>query len=450
MTFRPDKHQLRAVREFLRGSYMLVWEPGVGKTWPVIEAAATIRGQTLCIVPAHLRDQWHEACQKFAPELAPCILENLDSKIEESTFLDSDFLICSYEYVSHVPRWKQLRGRKWMNIAIDEAHYLIRQSATRTVAILGAKRESPGALVRATEATWLLTGTPFTFPNEIYPILSRVFPTAIKRTDGTGLMTAREWENQFCVVETTRFGEKVVNAKNVRELRRRLAPVLDKVRISEVHPGGNVTDVVSIRGNLSQLTRGLDPELLDRYEALRKILEDDEIPDSEKLAELDNSGLDMAQLRHNIALAKVTPTVEMVRFELEAYPGKVCVYGWHREPLKALAASLKAPLIFGGITPKAKRDALTRFQNDPRCRVLCGQIGAIGTGTDGLQHSASRGIFMEASWRYLENKQVVHRLFRRGQLNDTYHTLLSLHGSVDDHVARVLKRNADIISRALD
>lgn len=409
-----------------------------------------MNGQSLAIVPAHLRDQWHGAVMRFAPELRPLVLEKLDVPITREQLQNHDFIICSYEYASHVPRWRQLRGHKWQNLAIDEAHYLIRQSSNRTKAIFGAKVTSPGALVRAAGAVWPLTGTPFTFPNEIFPLLSRVFPEATRRYDGTGYMTAREWENQFCVVETTRFGEKIVDAKNIDELRFRLAPYLDKVRLSEVHPGGNATDHIPIRGDLSKLTQGLAPEFLDQYQTLTEILADPDIPDPEKLAALDNSGLDMAQLRHNIAVAKVAATAEMVRFELEAHPGKVCVYGWHREPMKALAKSLKAPLIFGGITPKAKREAIERFQTDPRCRVLCGQISAVCTGTDGLQQAARRGIFMEASWRYLENKQAVHRLFRRGQTADTYHSFLSLSGSVDEYVARVLKRNAEIVSRALD
>lgn len=436
-----------------------MWAPGVGKTWPVVEAARRTGGSTLAIVPAHLRDQWRDAVHAVDPwavELNPYVLgeDGLDTPIPKAVFANYNFIIASYEYVSHEPRWRQLRGMKWENIAIDECHYLIRQSSTRTQAILGKTPTSKGALVRASSATWYLSGTPFTFPNEIYPILSRSFPKAVERPAHyrqRGMMTAREWENEFCVVETTRFGEKIVDAQNVPELRDRLAPYLDKVRLGDVHSGGNVTDTIPIRGDLRKLLAGLDRETLALYDTLESVMRDDEIPDDEKLKWLDkHSGLDMAQLRHNIAVAKVIPTAEMVQFELAAYPGKIVVYGWHREPMAALAKRLKAPLIYGGITQKAKDAARERFQEDPSCRVLCGQIGAIGTGTDGLQHVSHRGIFMEASWAYRHNKQAIHRLFRRGQGSDTYHSFLSLHGSVDERVARVLKRNAEIISRALD
>jgi hypothetical protein len=456
--FRPDEHQLRAVRNMCRGSYMLVWDPGVGKTWPVLEAARRCGGSTLAIVPAHLRDQWVDKAREVDPwgeELTPYVLgeDGLDTPIPKEVFANFNFLIASYEFVSHEPRWRQLRGMKWENIAIDECHYLIRQTSTRTQAILGKTPSSRGALVRASKATWLLSGTPFTFPNEIYPIVSRIFPEATRRPPGhqAGFMTAREWENEFCVVETTRFGEKIVDAKNVPDLRRRLNPFLDKVRLGEIHSGGNVTDTIPIRGSLSKLLAGLDSETLALYETLEEIMRDDDIPDEEKLNWLhDHSGLDMAQLRHNIAVAKVAPTAEMVEFELATNPGKIVVYGWHREPMASLAKRLKAPLIYGGMTQKAKDGARDLFANDPRCRVLCGQISAIGTGTDGLQTVARRGIFMEQSWRTLHNKQCIHRLFRRGQPDDTYHSFLSLHGSVDERVARVLKRNAEIISRALD
>lgn len=454
-----DEHQVRAVRKMCKGSIFLCWDAGCGKTLPVIEAARRCGGSTLAIVPAHLRDQWADACRAVDPwgeELTPYVLgeEGLKEPIRKEVFRNFNFIIASYEYVSHEPRWRQLRGMKWENIAIDECHYLIHQSSTRTQAILGKTPNSRGALVRASKAQWYLSGTPFTFPNEIYPILSRSFPEAIKRGPEEripGYMTAREWENKFCVVETTRFGEKIVDAQNVPDLRARLAPYLDKVRIGEVHPGGNVTDTIPIRGDLSKLLAGLEPEMLAMYEALENVMRDDDIPDDEKLNWLhDHSGLDMAQLRHNIAVAKIAPTAEMVEFELATYPGKIVVYGWHREPMLALSRRLKAPIIMGGQTDRKKDAARDAFTNDPRCRVLCGQIGAIGTGTDGLQQVARRGIFMEASWRALHNKQCIHRLFRRGQPGDTYHSFLSLHGSVDERVARVLKRNAEIISRALD
>lgn len=445
-SFAPDRHQLRAVDRMLRGSTLLVWDPGVGKTWPCIAAAESTPGHTLAIVPAHLRQQWHDKVIEHST-LVPIILE----KTTEPARLDrGDFFICSYEYASQVPRWRELRGHKWTNLILDEAHYLARQSATRTQAILGPRATSAGALYRAAGAVWLLTGTPFTFPDEIYPILSRIFPKAIQRPDGTGPMNRREWENRFCVVEQTNFGEKIVAAQNVPELRERLAPFLDKVRLSEVHPWGNAVDTVTITGDLTKLTTGLDPALLDQYQAISEILADDEIPDDEKLAELEICGLDMAQLRHNIALAKVRATAEMVAFELETTPGKIVVYGWHREPMRALAQALKAPIIQGGTTDKGRREAVERFVNDPRCRVLCGQISAIGTGTDGLQQAAHRGIFMEQSWRFLENKQAMHRLYRRGQKKDTYHTFLSLHGTVDEYVARVMRRKAENVRRALD
>lgn len=444
--FTPDAHQLRAVRRMRKGSTLLVWDPGVGKTWPCIAAAESLKGDTLAIVPAHLRQQWHDKVREHS-RLRVKVLDGTKSKAD---LTGADFFICSYEYASQVPRWRELRSHKWANLVIDEAHYLARQSATRTVAILGAKANSPGALFRAADATWLLTGTPFTFPDEIYPILSRIFPAAIEREDGTGRMNRREWENQFCVVDVTNFGEKVVGTRNVPDLRRRLEPHLDKVRLSEVHPHGNVTDSVTLNGDLTKLTAGLSPELLDQYQAITEILADDGIPDDEKLAELEICGLDMAQLRHNIAVAKVAPTADMVRFEWETRPGKIVVYGWHREPLRELSRQLKVPIIQGGMSDSAKADAIDRFVNDPRCRGLCGQISAIGTGTDGLQVASNRGLFMEQSWRFLENKQAIHRLYRRGQSSDTHHTLLGLHGTVDDYVARVMRRKAESVRRAID
>lgn len=447
-------HQDRVIPKMIRSNFMLVWDPGAGKTLPVLVAAFNLLpAQTLCIVPAHLRDQWAEQAGVYTPLMRVVILDETKKKIPDSVFRDADMVICSYEYASTLARWKQLRRHRWGAIAIDEAHYLMYEDAKRVRAILGQRGDTNG-LVFAADVVWPLTGTPFTFPNQIYPILSRLFPEAIERDrdEGDGLMTPREWENKFCVVEQTSFGAKIVNAKNIPELRRRLAPVLDKAKLRDITPDlpPLTVDTIPIRGSLKGLTAGLDADLLDQYEMLVEILGDDRISDQDKLTELNESGLVMAQLRHTIATVKVKSTVELIRAELANGVDKLLVFGFHREPLKALARELDAPLIFGGITDRKKANAKDDFIYDRGCRVLAGQISAIGTGTDGLQHVAHRSIFMEASWRYLENKQCIHRLFRKGQKLPCYTSFLSLLNSVDEYVGRVLAKNAEIISKALD
>jgi superfamily II DNA or RNA helicase len=462
--FRATDYQSKAIPEMVRGDYMLVWDPGTGKTYPTIIAADYCGGPHLTICPAHLRDQWASQVERFTPWSRVRILE----KTKEPADLDgADFVICSYEYVTAtertgktaIPRrWRELRRHKWASMAWDEAHALMHDSANRTRALLGANPDSREGLAFAAERVWPLTGTPFTFPNEAFPIVSRLFPGATKRDGQSGYMTAREWENRFCVTKPVvdqrtgrSFGEKVVGAQNVPELRRRLAPYLSKVRLSDIHDRGEIIDTVQVRGDLRGLLKGLDPETLAQYEALSAILENDEIPEGEKLRALgDNSGLVMAQLRHHIAVAKINPTLEIVRHEAAKGVDKILVFGWHREPLKAFADKLGAPLIYGTMPKRSKARALESFLTDPKCKFLAGQIGAIGTGTDGLQDVCRRSFFMESSWAYRDNKQARHRTYRMGQRFDAHTTFISLRGSVDEYVARVLARNADTVSRVLD
>jgi superfamily II DNA or RNA helicase len=203
------QHQRRAIPKMLSGNVMLVWDPGTGKTYPVLMAAQFLADPVLAIVPAHLRDQWEDQAREHAPLLNVQILDKLAQPFE---WQFQDLVICSYEYASHLPRWRELRQIKWGALAIDEAHYLMNLDANRSRALLGAKMGETHGLVFAADYVWPLTGTPFTFPNQIYPILSRLFPDAIKRParNGPGLMTAREWENEFCIVAPgdKGFGEK--------------------------------------------------------------------------------------------------------------------------------------------------------------------------------------------------------------------------------------------------
>jgi hypothetical protein len=446
------QHQRRAISKMLSGNVMLVWDPGTGKTYPVLMAAQFLADPVLAIVPAHLRDQWEDQAREHAPLLNVEILDKLAQPFE---WQFQDLVICSYEYASHIPRWRELRQIKWGALAIDEAHYLMCLDANRSRALLGAKMGETHGLVFAADYVWPLTGTPFTFPNQIYPILSRLFPDAIKRParNGPGLMTAREWENEFCIVAPgdKGFGEKVVGAKNIPELRARLAPYLDKIKLEDcADMKGLTVDTIPVKGELRDLTDGLTRDELKDYFVLLEILEDDDIPHREKLAAIDESGLVMAQLRHNIAMVKIPSTIDIVRGELQSGVDKLLLLGWHRKPLETLSDRLNAPIIYGGMPSRAQKAAKDRFINDPACTVLCGQISTIGTGTDGLQAVCHRTIFHEASWAYRENKQCIHRTYRKGQRLPCHSSFTVLKGSVDEYVARVLKKNAEIVSRALD
>lgn len=451
--FRALPHQLKIIPEMQAGDKMLVWDPGTGKTYPVIMAADFCGGPHLTVCPAHLRDQWAEQVERFTPWSRVRVLEGTRTPAD---LRGADFVICSFEYASTLPRWKELRRWKWASMAVDEAHALCVQEANRTKALLGHSPESTSGLVFAADRCWFLTGTPFTFPNQIYPIVSRVFPKATRRWGQSGYMTPREWENAFCVTAPVKdektgrtFGEKIIGAKNVRELRQRLGPYLDKVRISDVHHKGEIIDTIPIRADLRSLLKDLPPETLAEYEALTRVLEDDDIPDAEKLAALDSSGLVMAQLRHHVAVAKITATAEIARFEAAKGIDKILIFGWHREPLKVLADKLKAPLVYGGQGKRSKAQALASFIDGPS-QFLLGQIGAIGTGTDGLQDVCRRALFFEASWAFRENKQARHRTYRMGQRAVAHTSFVSLKGSVDEYVARVLARNAETVARVLD
>lgn len=442
------------------GDYFLVWDPGVGKTLPVIEAADYLSWehehfdsdaphQTLCVVPASIREQWKEKFNEQTPWLSVTVLETLNKKITREQ-LESDVVICSYEYMACLARWKQLRRHLWAALAVDECHYLIYEEAARTRAMLGADENSTDGLAFAAERTWWLSGTPFTFPHQIYPILSRIFPAATKRNGE--YMTAAQWQRRFCDVAPNSFGrDKVVGAINVPELRKRVHSVIDRVRLEDAVDMPPLTvDKIPIKATLTKLLSGLDDELLAQYQALIATLEDDEIPDAKKLTALEDSGLDMAQLRHSIAVTKIKSAVEIIKMDLASGTKKLLVFGWHTEPINELGRLLKSP-VYTGKTPKAKRrQALERFLDDDKTKVLIAQIGAVGTGTDGIQDVCHRSMFFETSWRYIDNKQAIHRTYRNGQKLPCHASVLSLVGSVDDYVAKIITRNAKTINSVLD
>jgi len=433
----------------LVGSIYLSWEPGCGKTLPVLLCADRLKGPHLAIVPAHLRLQWAEQVVKHTT-LRPVVLRKIDASTRKPG--PDDFVICSYEFASRPDYWRKLRTMAWGSITIDEAHYLSNHESNRTRAILGRDPNKKMGLVFAAPRVWLLSGTPFQYPNQAYGFLRRLFPDTVWHDEFPRPMTAREWKERFCLIRNNGFGEKIVGAIRVPELRERIAPALDKLKLREVASELPmlVIDQIPIQADLSGLLDEMPAELLEKYQALVDMLANEDITDDEKLRRVGQLDLPIAALRHHIGALKAAPLVQVAKNELASGVKKLLIFGVHRAPLQEVAKSLNAPLVFGGMSDPQRQAAKNQFIRDPACRVLVGQVSAIGTGVDGLQTVCHRGLFFEASWRHLENQQAVHRLHRVGQMQPVHVSYVTLVGSVDEHVNRVLERKAEVIRQMLD
>jgi SWI/SNF-related matrix-associated actin-dependent regulator of chromatin subfamily A-like protein 1 len=150
----------------------------------------------------------------------------------------------------------------------------------------------------------------------------------------------------------------------------------------------------------------------------------------------------LAELRRWTGIAKAPSVVELVKTELDGGVEKLVVFAYHREVIRIIAASLgsAAATIDGSTSSSERQRLIDAFQQRDTPRVLILQITAGGTAI--TLHRASRVIFAETTWVPADVVQAAKRCHRIGQRQSVLASIVSLSGSIDERVARVITRKA--------
>lgn len=158
----------------------------------------------------------------------------------------------------------------------------------------------------------------------------------------------------------------------------------------------------------------------------------------------DLAGIDVeyiAMLRRLIGKAKAIPYAQMLKEELDAGAGKRVVFGIHSEPILYIQRYLQkhgyeAVVAYGATSEVERQDAVQRFMNDPNCKVFIGNIKVAGVGLT-LVESSDIDMF-ESDWSPAGNAQAIKRVHRYGQTKNVTARFITLAGSVDEAVNRVV------------
>ena len=432
-------HQVAAVEMLSsRANAALFWEQGCGKTPPLIVAGQDVGGRQLWVTLASLRLQTAREVRKWRTDRPrmQVVLEGSD-RIRP----DAQVVIISFDHLRMPAIWKQLFKLDWDVITIDEAHRLASRSAKTTKALYGARVGSKGALIRKARHVWIATGTPIVnWPHELWTHVSRLWPALCEDCP-----TFDEWRDRFCHVTRTDYGEQIVGGKDPVELVRRLRQMGSRLRLEDcVDIPPLVIEQEAVQGKDINLDE-IDP---DAAHEVRVVIAQQEGQDWDP-SMLERLGGPVATMRRLIAGAKVPAVKARVMEELDGGADRILVFGCHIEPLQDLVSRLvmtdvPAGLIVGS-TPHTHRDQLMRDFNAGKLKVLAGNIMAMGTGLN-LQ-TCRRIVFLDASWSPAQNAQAIGRIYRAGQTRSCQVTFVSLAGSVDDNVQRVLARKARFISK---
>lgn len=454
-------HQARGVAWLIENPKgMLAWQMRCGKTATALRAWENTQeyGPALILCPATGRENWRREALRFAidADLRPNvqILSNNSEPINPA----SDIVITNYDKLLQPNIVKRLRGRgRWGALILDEAHALKTPGAKRTQLVYGGGHHKQTPLIDFSERVWPLTGTPMlNHPGELWTHAYHLWPETIVYREGRP-MEQWEFELGFCEIRHTDYGPKICGGKNLAELKARLDPKINRLKLNEV------IDMPPVRCDTWPLdmekTSGvgvfpdipaLCQELSQKYGRAQEIDTFDNGTVDVYLACIQANATNYAEMRRETGTLKAIATGLLVHDELSAGGEKTVVFAYHREALAVLSRALaefEPAVIHGGVPAGKRQEEIDRFWNDPKCRVFLGNRAA----SEIIDLSISNNVvFAEADWVHGVNEQAMFRVLGPKQTKPVLVRFAYLKGSIDELVNRANARKAAIVSQVIN
>lgn len=412
-------------------------EMGVGKTatiWNAVDRIGAERGIIVC--PAMLRENWIGEYRKFvSTPRRLCKGQNIHdfTAWKKGRF---HILVTSYELATKWATQIRNMGEMLDFVAFDEAHYMKNSEANRTKALLGPGCEGYDGMIEWAQHVWHATGTPMANdPKDIWTFLRMCQCMPLSETQFT---------SRYFYKQMTRFGT-------------RQSPKPEMVPELQALIANN-----SIRRTKASIGMQLPPIFLTTTlvdgdtDAVRAMLKD--YPGLERaiMQAVELGGLSFLDAQHIMTLrrligeAKAVPYGHMLLDELRSgATDKRVVYGIHVDALTSLRDFLRANgvnvvLVNGKTSERDRIEAVRAFQADADCSVFIGNIKAAGTGI--TLTAACEIDMLESDWSPAGNAQAIMRIHRIGQHRNVRARFITLAGSLDEVVNRIVAQKTAAIA----
>lgn len=243
---------------------------GCGKTLQALTIATYFHKQkqyqTLIVCPALLKYTWSAQIQKWIGQNTCVPVSSLVHVVENvrqltSTQMIARFVVISYSLMTRVI--DTLSTHKFETVILDESHYIKNRTSKRSKAAL---KLSKGADVRI-----LISGTPFSYPRELFTQLKFLYPTIYPTFFGYSFKknNATDFANRYCVPKRKQFGNRItwefngydrqkelhclLNTMMIRRTKDAILPFLpEKLRHHIVLPGLKKREALEIKTLLSR------------------------------------------------------------------------------------------------------------------------------------------------------------------------------------------------------
>jgi len=396
---------------------------------------------------------------------------------------DTDIVIINYELLKRF--YTQIQARQWDLTVFDEADYICNIKAERSKYCWGHNQRAnkkKGIVAKRilrppSKFRIFLTGTPE--PKETQDLWEFCRQLDPKGLGANWITFAR----RYCDAKHNGFGLDTTGASNTDELQQRMRATFmvrrnkrevlkdlpDKRRqIIPLPRAGllkkNEAEMTAFEKALAHYegTAGISitPEEEWTWESLEAAIEAKYghlmgLSYEEAADQLNNFDEKIAfeaisKARVELALAKLPMCIEHAESLLKAGE-KLVIFAVHTEVIEKAAALLKKwnPRVITGGTPNSRRqEYVDAFQEDETCRVILGNIGAMGVG---WTLTAARFVnFFELSWVPRDVEQAEDRIWRIGQKNECVSQHLVVEGSSDAQMVVKLLERMENIAKTLD
>lgn len=423
----------------------LWWEPGTGKTRPVVEHLEKLYRQnpaflTVIFCPKSVKPSWQNQFKTFTPELADYVevLEGTaENKVKQLNKKHKYIYIANYEIVRSKTVWQLIKELSPAVVVCDEVHRLKSPTSLQSKEI---RTLQPKVRIA-------LTGTPvLNQPLDLWAQIAFVNPKLVdpnfyifRRKYFYDAMDAARRKNPN--IKFSDWQPQDGTIPKLKQLMLSCGTIVNKESAIDLPPLTKTVIPIQPSPKLQKLYKKVESQpfaltetgVIDTQQATTKIIRLLQLAsgfvklDSGKIELVDTTKLDtLADLLEDIVPAEKVVIWTPFVFTYDLI-GKVC------ERLK-----LEHRFITGGQSDSERAQGILDFQSDDNVRVMIGNPAAGGVGIDGLQ-VASAMIYFAKTWNLEHEIQSQARLERGGQLNKMTRYDLLTAGTVDYKVHEVLE-----------
>jgi SWI/SNF-related matrix-associated actin-dependent regulator 1 of chromatin subfamily A len=416
----PFQKEGVALIEQFNGTVLLADEMGLGKTIQSLEYIVKHKVYpALVICPASLKENWKSECKKHY-NIDAVVLSG--SKQSLASITDHpQIVIVNYDILSR--RYKELKEYNWEIVVLDECHYIKSEKAQRTKYAV--------SLCSHIDKCIAISGTPIlSNPFELYNVLYVIL--------GNKLESRSAFIYKYCVMKRNFWSGQMeyVHGKNLDDLHGRLKTLCMIRRLKrdvlkelpEKH-----RNIINIKLNSidARSYKSMNKDLLTWlrvHKNTQKFYMDSKVK--------------FGYLMRQVAHFKFNQCMDWVLNFLESTGDrKIILFAIHHGIMNRMEEvfdhlKIKYVRIDGNVSQKDKQHAADQFQNNPKIRVLIGQIIPAGVGWTFT--AASDVAFFELHTVPAIHHQAEDRIHRIGQKDGATAHYFITEDTIEERVQRKL------------